>query len=207
MQKQVEPLWPSLLALIAVGGLNMALPDQLCIGPRWLLLALVALIMGPVEILHTRNIHKFCRPLGFVVISIVTVGMIYSLIRLVTAIPSRLQTPEDLLRSAIYLWFTNIFVFSVWYWRLDAGGPHKRGAREIHSQDDAAFLFPQMAGEVGTWTPQFIDYLFLAFNTSTALSPTDAPILSRWAKALMMVQATISLTVIVFLVARAINIL
>jgi hypothetical protein len=64
-----------------------------------------------------------------------------------------------------------------------------------------------MAGEVGTWTPQFIDYLFLAFNTSTALSPTDAPILSRWAKALMMIQATISLTVIVFMVARAINIL
>ena len=32
------------------------------------------------------------------------------------------------------------------------------------------------------WSPGFIDYLFLAFNTSTAFSPTDVPVLSRWAK-------------------------
>lgn len=206
MQKQVEPLWPSLLALIAVGGLNMALPDGLTIGPRWLLLAIVAGIMGPVEIMHSSGNHRYCRQLGFAVISIVTIGMIFSVIRLVTAIPDRLETPMDLLRSAIYLWFTNIFVFAVWYWRLDGGGPHKRGERETHSEADAAFLFPQVTMDYN-WSPKFIDYLFLAFNTSTALSPTDAPILSRWAKALMMVQATISLIVIVFLAARAINIL
>jgi hypothetical protein len=58
-----------------------------------------------------------------------------------------------------------------------------------------------------SWTPQFVDYLFLSFNTSTALSPTDVPALSRWAKALMMIQAMISLTVVVLLAARAVNIL
>lgn len=58
-----------------------------------------------------------------------------------------------------------------------------------------------------SWSPNFVDYLFLAFNTSTALSPTDVPVLSRWAKLLMMVQALISLTVIVLLAARAVNIL
>ena len=52
-----------------------------------------------------------------------------------------------------------------------------------------------------------MDYLFLSFNTSTALSPTDTQILSRWAKALMMVQSLISLTIIVLLAARAVNIL
>jgi uncharacterized membrane protein len=57
------------------------------------------------------------------------------------------------------------------------------------------------------WEPNFIDYLFLAFNTSTALSPTDVPVLSRWAKVLMMIQALISLLVIVLLAARAVNIL
>jgi hypothetical protein len=39
-----------------------------------------------------------------------------------------------------------------------------------------------------TWSPNFLDYLFLAFNTSTAFSPTDTPALKRWAKALMMLQ-------------------
>jgi uncharacterized membrane protein len=57
------------------------------------------------------------------------------------------------------------------------------------------------------WSPQFVDYLFLAFNTSTAFSPTDTPVLTRWAKVLMMVQSLISLTVIAILAARAVNIL
>ena len=50
------------------------------------------------------------------------------------------------------------------------------------------------------WSPRFIDYVFLAFNTSTALSPTDVPVLSRWAKMMVMVQALISLSVIAILV-------
>lgn len=204
---KTEPLWPSLLALLAVGGLNMALPDGMYIGPRWLLIALVAVLMGPIELLHHRNNHRFCRPVGYTVNGIVTIGMIYSLIRLVMAIPERVEKPEDLLRSAVYLWITNILVFAGWYWRIDAGGPHKRGARETHSQEDAAFLFPQMTSNISEWSPAFIDYLFLAFNTSTALSPTDAPILSRGAKVLMMIQSAISLSVIVLLAARAVNIL
>jgi uncharacterized membrane protein len=58
-----------------------------------------------------------------------------------------------------------------------------------------------------TWTPHFMDYLFLAFNTSTAFSPTDTAVLSRWAKAGMMVQSLISLTIVALIAARAVNIL
>ena len=47
----------------------------------------------------------------------------------------------------------------------------------------------------------------LAFNISTAFSPTDSPVLSRWAKSLMMVQALISFTTVALLAARAVNIL
>ena len=57
------------------------------------------------------------------------------------------------------------------------------------------------------WSPNFVDYLFLAFNTSTAFSPTDVPVLSRWAKILMMTQALISLLVIALLAGRAVNII
>ncbi len=52
-----------------------------------------------------------------------------------------------------------------------------------------------------------MDDLFLAFNTSTAFSPTDSPVLSRWAKGLMMVQALISFTTVALLAAGAVNIL
>jgi uncharacterized membrane protein len=55
------------------------------------------------------------------------------------------------------------------------------------------------------WFPGFLDYLFLAFNTSTAFSPTDTAVLSRRAKVLMMVQALLSLLILAVLVSRAVN--
>jgi hypothetical protein len=173
----------------------------------------MALTLIPAEVMHRQGKHGFCRIMSFVSISIVTVAMIISLVLLVRAIPLHIETPVGLLRSAMALWTTNILVFAVWYWRLDAGGPHERDSRPGHSE--GAFLFPQMtilpSGEkpspCQSWSPHFVDYLFLAFNTSTALSPTDVPVLSRWAKSLMMIQSTISLAVVALLAARAVNIL
>jgi len=151
--------------------------------------------------------------LGFIVTVWVTLGLVLAVVLLIRALPKKLETPTELLISAATLWVTNILVFALWYWRLDAGGPHGRDARFGHQE--GAFLFPQMtleaeakkaAGQHG-WSPNFIDYLFVAFNTSTAFSPTDAPPLERWAKALMMLQSIISLTVLALLAARAVNIL
>jgi len=211
--REMEPVWPSILALLAAAGLHMALPAALALGPRWLILAIVTVTMVPAQILHSSGHHRFCKPIGFLVISIVTIDLIISVWFLVLAIPKHIETPEQLLSSAAALWVTNILAFAVWYWRLDAGGPHKRSQREEHT--DGAFLFPQMTmfgptdfqDEKENWAPKFIDYLFLAFNTSTALSPTDVPVLSRWAKVLMMIQSAISLAVVALLAARAVNIL
>lgn len=202
----MEPIWPSLLAMLAAGGLYTSLPAELSFGPRWLLLAVILLIFVPAEVAHSLGHHRFCRPIGFIVIALVTAAMVASVILLVLAIPHHVQTPEQLLQSAACLWATNILVFAIWYWRLDAGGPHARNARPGHS--DGAFLFPQMTmSDQGDWEPYFIDYLFLAFNSSTALSPTDVPVLSRWAKVLMMIQSAISLAVVALLAARAVNVL
>jgi hypothetical protein len=95
----------------------------------------------------------------------------------------------------------------------DAGGPRAHELREVHA--DGAFLFPQMTldqqskRDMGEpcWSPGFIDYLFLAFNTSKAFSPTDTPVLSPWAKVMVMIQALISLRRLPLLAARAVNIL
>jgi len=46
-----------------------------------------------------------------------------------------------------------------------------------------------------------------ATYTSTAFSPTDGPVLSRWAKTLMMLPSMISLLVVALFAARAVNIL
>jgi uncharacterized membrane protein len=67
-------------------------------------------------------------------------------------------------------------------------------------------MLSQEGGD-SSWSPRFMDYLFLAFNTSTAFSPTDTAVLSRWAKAGMMTQSLISLTIVALLAARAVNVL
>jgi Protein of unknown function (DUF1345) len=207
-----EPRWPALVALLAVSGLVAALPTSLAIIPHWYLLIIVVALLVPTLITHYRGHHDLNQHLGYTVNGVVTAAMVSSLALLIKALPTKNETPVQLLRSAASLWVTNILIFALWYWRLDAGGPNHRDQRVGHPT--GAFLFPQMVGqntqettEPQVWSPNFVDYLFLAFNTSTALSPTDVPVLSRWAKLLMMVQAMISLTVIVVLAARAVNIL
>ncbi len=208
-----EPRWPAFIAILEVCGLYAALPPALIIGPPWMFPAIVLLLLIPTVITHGTGHHKLNRFFGFTVSVVITIGMIASLALLIHALPSHKESPTDLLLSAASLWFTNILVFALWYWRLDAGGPHGRDARFGHPQ--GAFLFPQMTvtpeeksqANGHGWTPNFVDYLFLAFNSSTAFSPTDAPVMERWAKILMMLQSLISLTVLVLLAARAVNIL
>jgi hypothetical protein len=202
-----------LIALVAVGGLYVALPAYLTVGPRWLLPLLVGVLEVTLVISHRRGAHRLDVVLGVTVTALVTAAMIGSLGLLIAALPSHKESPVELLVSAASLWFTNILIFAIWYWRLDAGGPHQRDAREDHLT--GSFLFPQMTvppslketmGHRG-WAPHFVDYLFLAFNTSTAFSPTDTPVLKRWAKVMMMLQSLVSLTVLAILAARAVNML
>lgn len=208
-----EPRWPALVAALAATGAYAALPQSLSVGPRWLLAALVSVLA--VISIFTRQLryHRLNVVIGHLLSGTLTVFMLWSLVLLVRALPAHKEAPIALLRSATVLWATNVLVFALWYWRLDAGGPHARDARPEHAT--GSFLFPQMTlhgpaaldSDGGPWSPQFVDYLFLAFNTSTAFSPTDVPVLGRWAKVLVMIQSMISLSIVAILAARAVNIL
>jgi hypothetical protein len=208
-----EPRWPAFIAILAVGGLYTGLPEALTIGPHWLFLALVLALSIPGLVFHHTGRHRLNSVFGFTVDGLLTVWLIVSVILLIDALPTKKVMPQQLLLSAASLWITNILVFALWYWRLDAGGPYQRDKVPGHS--DGAFLFPQMTmskealreSSQRNWSPNFIDYLFLAFNTSTAFSPTDVPALARWAKILMMLQSLLSLLIIALLAARAVNIL
>ncbi len=208
-----EPRWPALVAVLSVVGIYAALPRYLVLGPRWLFPGIVLGLVVPAVVTHIHGHHFLNRVFGFTVNGAVTACLIASVVLLIEELPAHKVEPGQLLLSAGLLWATNVLVFALWYWRLDAGGPHGRESRPGHP--DGAFLFPQMTispqpgadTEATCWSPNFVDYLFLAFNTSTAFSPTDAPVLARWAKALMMLQSLISLTVLALLAARAVNIL
>jgi hypothetical protein len=201
-----------MVAMLAVGVSQLWLPEHLSAGPGWLWLLLVVLLTIPSVIARRQQHYRLNEILGFTTSSVVTLMLIWSLGLLITSLPTHRLAPVELLRSAATLWFSNILVFASWYWRLDAGGPNARDLRDAHTE--GAFLFPQMTIDqlktpngVRGWNPGFVDYLFLAFNTSTAFSPTDVPVLSRWAKGIMMVQSLISLATVTLLAARAVNIL
>ena len=216
LQDDTEPRWPAVIGLLGAAGLFAILPQELSFGKRWLPAVIVGVLLVPTFVARLQGRHNLNRILGLIVAGVETFFLIASLIKLIYTLlhPSHGghgETPERLLLSAGALWFTNVLVFALWYWHLDGGGPHARDMDSGYSAD--AFLFPQMTmsdekrAEAGfaDWSPGFMDYLFLAFNTSTALSPADTAALSRWAKFLMMIQATISLTVVAVLAARAIN--
>ena len=202
-----EPRWPAFIAICATALIYGAMPQYLAISPRWLLIVIVIVLEVPALFTFHRGYHKASQILGYIISGVMTAFELWSLALLVMYLPQHKETSVQILRSAGILWVSNVIVFSLWYWRLDAGGPAMRDRRGGHVE--GAFLFPQMtmSRTRENWSPRFIDYLFLSFNTSTALSPTDAPILSRWAKALVMLQAMISLTIIVLLAARAVNIM
>lgn len=165
----------------------------------------------PSVIAHYTGRFGLNRILGVAVLLVITAAEVWALAVLLSGIPGKKQPPGELMRSAVALWMSNVLICACWYWRLDAGGPHARAIRDVHTE--GAFLFPQMTlpdelkRMAESWKPDFIDYLFIAFNTSTAFSPTDTPVLSRWAKAVSMLQASVSLATIAILAARAINLL
>jgi hypothetical protein len=203
-----EPRWPAFMAIFATALVHQSLPERLSVGPRWGLFGVTVILLIPIILSYHRGHYNVSRILTFTATAIITGAMIASLALLISGIPKHLDPPQTLLRSAVALWITNVIIFALWYWKLDAGGP--LGRDKARGDFDSSFLFPQMIMRdepEEIWSPQFLDYLFLAFNTSTAFSPTDTAVLSRWAKLAMMLQSIISLMIVTLLAARAVGIL
>jgi hypothetical protein len=215
-ETKYEPRWPVALATLAAAALPFALPRSLSVLPQWIVALLVTALVAGAVIAHYMRQRRMNELFGYSVLVVLTIALLYSLVTLIVALPRHAELAKRLLESAAVLWVTNVIVFAVWYWRLDAGGPNARDGRVAHLR--GAFLFPQMAiiapgaegksvAEIEKWRPQFVDYLALSFYTCTAFSPTDVLVLSRWAKLMMMVQAGMSFTTVALLAARAVNIL
>jgi hypothetical protein len=208
-----EPRWQALLAFLAVGGIYLALPKDLIVGPIWLLPTLIVILLVPTVVSHRTGRRSLNRVLGILINGMTTVALMASVGLLVKFLPSHKEAPLRLLFSGALLWITNVIVFALWYWRLDGGGPT---ARHEHKRfGSCSFLFPQMQVEKTErgrfecegWRPIFVDYFFVAFTQSSTFGPTDAPLLARWAKVLAMVQIFISLSIVILLISRAVGVL
>jgi hypothetical protein len=209
-----EPRWPAAIAVVIAIGFSTLLPDKLTLGPPYALpvfealLLLVLMIVAPQRRPDEPTWH---RTLAIAMIALVNAANIASLGFLIDLLfTTHFSSGTRLMLSAALIWVTNVIAFSLWYWELDGGGPHRRIVLRAEGARGSDFLFPQMTtGDPvdAAWKPGFLDYVFVSFTTATAFSPTDTMPLSRWAKCLMMVEALASLTTIGLLAARAVNLI
>ncbi|HEY5036632.1 MAG TPA: hypothetical protein VII74_05825 [Chthoniobacterales bacterium] len=207
-----EPRWQAVLALLAVGGIYLALPSWLNFRPVWALPTIVVVLLIPAVVTHRTRRYRVNHILGIVINSVITLALVGSLFLLVGGLALQKEKGMALLISGAELWVSNVLTFALWYWRLDGGGPNERRKRAQFGSH--SFVFPQMQTEKterkifgisDDWAPDFIDYLFIAMMQSATFGPTDSPVLTRWAKVVTMVQVLISLTIVVLLISHAVG--
>jgi hypothetical protein len=208
-----EPRWPPALAILVVILLLAALPGHVYVLPVWVsyVAALAVLVpMAGVALTKGNTLWLGIERTMIILLAIAyvanTITELADMIGAITLHPSG-QNAFSLLSSSVAIWVANVLTFSLLYWQIDRGGPYAR-ASNLSVRPD--WVFPQPAAPEDLppdWRPLFIDYLYLAYNTATAFSPTDALPLTHRAKMLMMIESTISLLTMVIILSHAINVL
>ncbi|MGK2881446.1 MAG: hypothetical protein ACSLE6_11825 [Mycobacterium sp.] len=203
---------PVVLALIAAMALQLVIPGRYRLVPSWPLVTMEALLLVTLVVINPLTMSRRTR-YGKVAIRIllgaITIDNTGSAVRLAYQILTGQVSndPAILFGSGTAIFVTNIIAFGIWYWELDSGGPIARCNVEQRHPD---FMFPQMGNpELAPphWRPLFLDYLYVSTTNVTAFSPTDTMPLTRWAKAMMTVQAAVGLSTLVLVVSRAVNVL
>jgi hypothetical protein len=226
LKKHAMDFWLARGAVVMIVALQLLVSSRLVVGTRWLAPVVELALLIPLSVAtawtHERvarastsahwtsllRIRRGMRWLAVVLTAIVSLANLGSLVLLIQALTKgHAGTGQTLLIDAVNIWATNVIAFTLWFWNIDRSGPAARGLVQNQKPD---FLFSNMTTEANsglTWTPGFLDYLYLSFTNSTALSPADTLPLSQRAKLLMMLEACISLLTIAIVAARAVNIL
>ena len=191
---------------LGYGALSVLLPKDVSLQVT----ALVALRFGAIALLVVLWVLNRKRALFRAIIvvnalfTVALLGHTHALVEVLFGFsPHAIDT---LMLDVVLMAPSNILIFSIWYWIIDPPGVEENRRADAPWE----FLFPQRGGSVPhyeSWVPGYADYLFVAFTTSFAFSPTDALPLTRRAKMLMLLQAGISIVTLTGVAGSAINIL
>jgi uncharacterized membrane protein len=191
--------WPPVVVLLGYTIASAALPNRYMLfeGPGRIILTSLLFALTVVSVIthFAPSLVRVQRPLAFamtIVASASAIGYFVQIIGRIAVGGSDLKG-NLLLQAAILVWVMLVLTFALWYWLID---------------DGRDFFFPQKDSDMfPNWSPNFVDYLFLGFTTSTAFSPTDVLPASRRAKMLVMSQSAFSLATVAIVAARAVNVL
>jgi uncharacterized membrane protein len=201
---------PAALTVLGTLGLQLALPQDVVVRPVWLLPAVSGVLAIALWLINPGRIDRrstIDRMISLVLVATVSLVNGSSAVQLVYGIVTGSigDRAGPVLISGVIVYWTNIVVFSLWYWEFDRGGP---AARALGERDYPDLLFPQMDSPhlaPTEWEPGYLDYLYFSFTNAAAFSPTDVMPLRYWAKMTMMLQAIISLILALMVVAWAVN--
>ncbi len=211
-ERNHDPIWHAQLALLFVVCLQFFTNSALLPFDKFAIIALelfLIVILTFITPAGYGKVSKTRRALGIGLIGFITLINIVSLFLLLGALffGDKAVDGHDLLINGLVVYVTNIMMFALWYWEMDGGGPEKRATNTTSRED---FVFPQMLHPLvftKKWLPGFVDYLYLSATNVTNFASADTIPVSRRAKALMMIQALVSVITVVLVAARAINIL
>ena len=164
----------------------------------------VAAILISWPFLH-REAH---RRMTLVVLALQTLGLTLDVVGLVAStLFGHRANPLYLLLEVALVHASTVLLFTAWYATLDHPSQlaHARGEPARQS-----FAFPQHSARYPgyeAWVPGFVDYVSLAFTTSSGLAPAEAMALAASAKLLTVLQVSISLVILLVLAARAIGLI
>ena len=192
--------------LFLLGGVSLAAGWELAGVAGWVWFVLSA----PELLLVCALAFDAPRSVDVGVLLVVATGNLGGLALLIASLlteKSNELSGGQLLLSGAVVWLTNVIVFGLLYWSLDAGGPR---ARIRHGRRRPDFWFPQDDNDRLArrhWYPRLEDYTYVALTNGIAFSPTDAMPLTRKTKTLMALEAMISVGAVLLVAARAVNVL
>ena len=206
-----ESRLPMALAVIVLMIFAVVSPAHLTFFPGWLLATVVGILLVILLIGDPGRIDRDTPWLHWTSVALVAVllasALGSTLLLIVDLLDDAPETKDaaSLLLAGAKVWLTNNIAFALLYWEFDDGGPVQR-AQGLPEHPDLAFpqqLNPELAKP--GWRPEFLDYLYVAFTTANAFSPTDTMPMAHWAKVAMASQALISFTIVGLVIARAVN--
>ncbi len=183
---------------------------ELSVGPQYILVPAeiaLAVLIGGLSRVSSRLVFKINHAFVLVLLGSISVANVGSLVLVLQSLilGHAVVTGPQLLVATVAVFITNIIVFALWYWEIDSPAL-TRAKWSKNSQD---FLFPQqeLREKFPGWRSEFLDYLYLSATNAINFAPADAKPLTHGAKALMGMQALVSVFTLALLIARSVNIL
>ncbi len=207
-----ESRWPMATAVLILMAATVIAPGPDSARFVWPIASIEGILLAALIIGDPGRIDRQTRWLsrvGFLLVAfLVGTALIATGVLIYYLVTGQAVTndPTTLLIAGGKVWLTNNIAFALLYWQFDGGGPAQR-AHGLPRYPDLAF--PQLSSPelaAPDWRPQFVDYLYVAFTTANAFSPTDTMPLTHWAKVAMAIQALVSFVIVGLVIARAVNV-